>query len=1283
MKNIARYILGCAIFQTVALMSVVALSLSWFTQSDDDDKRHAIDGEIGLRGYYYAGDGSVENPFEIVKPEHFYNLTRLQNLGIYKTKKYFQIGHDFGDGVLKCLDGGEMVDYLDMSKLQRGKTIRPIGNEATPFVGTFDGSGIPVRNLEVTGYPEDIGVFGYVDFQGRVENLLLDNVTINSLGYTTTQSRDDYTLFSADIDHIFASSASNLAKQSELYLYKKENGDWGNKIELKNASTHNVSGLNTVPSDNVFEDAYFVAKFPTDPTFTYSVVLSSTLLAENGSLPTPLPVKADTVHNTSNPPSTSDAVFMNIKPLKDSVTFNAGDKDYETESRISIVASTKVDDYTFSRVIQSYTITFHSNGDNNDATTDLYSAAIHLDYSAGAMTNYHHGNNIGFIAGHVNGTVTNSYVNGSKMVFNQTGYTPIYTESDTGLIGEIGKNVINSIDPELGLNPKGDTGVINFTRIYKLIRGDATATHSSGYAWRRMETQPAHWYKQPKFYYRWHTATPDPNKREPYLRDTKLQDTDVNGSWAPFTVPVLGEKFFYIKYSSEIGESAKITDYQINNPPNAGEVWELQSAANSPMHYRGVNWKRSSGNNTFKIGRGDPEDQYLNSYAYYLDYDADVFYERVAVDAEPPVFAGRHLQSDNVTSVDYISYDRFKKDGIECGVEVDYPNQPTLPWLCNSFAIAPTSGQLYMFTPGDGDPILYSFLGGATSSSDNWQNENAIVDNGNPKETNVVEVNHSSRVDTNYYYIDRSDNTLYYHDLDDDTFSLYRKYLRKDVFAVSETQTKYPYITGSSGVNMSAGSHSITSDEVGKKKFDSVDFLWNQLIEDDTTKRGMGVFKIATAYSQAAAENVSDMTTYARYAYDKLNQCKIVNGNDKTKVYFSTAEYDFKKSGTTSPSNYTWATDAPLRATTLPSYFEINPDDEERFDINSFNYPFSRDYNYCFEMDLSAMEGKAEEDIHYYFNNPVYEENSTATSFLGAYLHTVLRDKDNHHLKPGDDKFGFGFIRADIENDAIENLTSLSSYMPVSCPYNQTKISYNGRYYPPKTIAFSIDNESGANVAVVGKGNDITVYSNDVNSENKNTIKPLYAMRSSNANQNDQHRYFEYNYDTNVIEKQIKNNEGDMKDTEELYAHIFNLPAGDYVIGSNSGTADIYYLSVQGQTEGEIGNKGVINVGTSIENVDFLTSSPTFAAFQEDSTLALIRAYTSFSANINTASGTVLYVDNKSYGATRYVWFKFMEQQSTQSITSFITYSEYSWYHFYQNNAVPTRGIRIMYRPTS
>ena len=115
MKNIARYILGCAIFQTVALMSVVALPLSWFTQSDDDDKRHAIDGEIGLRGYYYAGDGSVENPFEIVKPEHFYNLTRLQNLGIYKTKKYFQIGHDFGDGVLKCLDGGEMVDYLDMS----------------------------------------------------------------------------------------------------------------------------------------------------------------------------------------------------------------------------------------------------------------------------------------------------------------------------------------------------------------------------------------------------------------------------------------------------------------------------------------------------------------------------------------------------------------------------------------------------------------------------------------------------------------------------------------------------------------------------------------------------------------------------------------------------------------------------------------------------------------------------------------------------------------------------------------------------------------------------------------------------------------------------------------------------------------------------------------------------------------------------------------------------------------------------------------------------------------
>ena len=47
-------------------------------------------------------------------------------------------------------------------------------------------------------------------------------------------------------------------------------------------------------------------------------------------------------------------------------------------------------------------------------------------------------------------------------------------ESDTALIGEVGKNVNNTIDPDIGEVVNGDIGIMNFSRIYSLIRSDMT-----------------------------------------------------------------------------------------------------------------------------------------------------------------------------------------------------------------------------------------------------------------------------------------------------------------------------------------------------------------------------------------------------------------------------------------------------------------------------------------------------------------------------------------------------------------------------------------------------------------------------------------------------------------------------------------------------------------------------------------------------------------------------------------------------------------------------------------
>ena len=156
-KLVSKIILGCVALGAFSV-SITGLTLGWFVGAGGRTDDQAIDGEVGLRGYFYAGDGTAGNPYEIVSPVHFYNLTRLQNLGVFPQKTYFQIGHVFdeNDG-LRCINPGsqnEYDSYLDMSSISQSETrIIPIGSEATPFVGEFNGNGIPVKNLKVTGYP--------------------------------------------------------------------------------------------------------------------------------------------------------------------------------------------------------------------------------------------------------------------------------------------------------------------------------------------------------------------------------------------------------------------------------------------------------------------------------------------------------------------------------------------------------------------------------------------------------------------------------------------------------------------------------------------------------------------------------------------------------------------------------------------------------------------------------------------------------------------------------------------------------------------------------------------------------------------------------------------------------------------------------------------------------------------------------------------------------------------------------------------------------------------------
>ncbi len=961
-KFAIRSLVAGILTSSFAVLSFSALTIAWFLgpNIDTEDDKY-LHGSIGLRNYFFSGDGSQENPYEIVTPIHFYNLTRLQNLGIFPGKMYFQIGHMFDiDGVpsLRCIDSYDsegnpiFTKYLDMEDFCERTMVKTIGGEGTPFVGTINGNGLPIKNLTVYGNPEDIGVFGYVAHTGKLEGMVFDNLKVVSLGYNNNVGDDDNTLFSEDIDDIF-NSASYLATDTSLSFYewdssigvsggykenylKKLNGSTGTPLDDINSDSHVIDG------GHIY-NGYFHATFPEGTRFTYSLESSSPLIKPIGDLDL----------DGSSP----EDLIIDMTELDSSAAFNSG-KLNQVNARIYLVASVQVDGYIFSRVIQTYTVEFYSKGykyedKQFDATIfcDYVDQGIETDHNTG----YHHGNNIGLIAGHVDGSLNHCYVFNGQFQFNETGYHPVAAESQTALVGEIGKNVSNIMDPDLALVVHGDIGVMNFSKIYGMIR-----------------------------------------------RDTVNTDTIYAGQRGSLNYVTYGGNMLSETYTR------------------------------------------------------------FSEYLRYADTDENQYIVK--------------------TGSDMSSY----------GV-----------WGQYNFGDIPTD-------------------------------------------------------------------------------------------------------------------------------FNSVDFLWNKVIEDeDEVDRGLGVFKVVSSYNEKAArigQPGSDVT-YGQCMVENLGDCRIINGTPKTKVYFSTAEYDNQKGGEFIAS----------RASTIPSYF----------DAGSFGTEFERDFNYVFELDLEHMNDAGG-------NNYMY---NTDSDFLAAYLKNKLIDKYGAPIEAGSPRFGFMFRSS--EN---ETLASLSSYMPVFKPGDKkpfTNAKGETHYYPSNSIVFHIDNDNGANVSVVGKNANITVYSYDPTKLSGGT-KALYTMKSGNVNSIDSHRYFTYDVATGETGTETVQNGSNMSDNGALYGHIFKLEKGDYVLGAASGEAHVYFLAVQGQTDGTIDTNDIITLDDAIENVDFLLEAPTYDNFPNN----LNKALFSFNATFNTTSGTVT-MDVVTSGDKKYMRIAFAT--SPTFVTYVLTYSRNTEHIYYIN----------------
>ena len=552
------------ICSAAAAISMTAITLGWFMEAGGRAEDF-VDGEIGLHGYFFAGDGTAQNPYEIVTPTNLYNLSRLQNLGIFTEQTHFQVGHVFDetDGYQCMNTDGVYTDYLDMGPFCDITMFRPIGSESTPFIGIFDGKGIPIKNLVVTGHPEDIGMFGYVSYRGMISNLVCDNLEIISTGYSNSVSDETYMLFNPEIDDLFDEHAHYFATDTSLSFYQKVGSGYeGTLLKVVNG-IGGVSYLgiddsaNRVSSTDIY-NGYFLPTYPNvanDP-FTYSWSSSSSLISGSKALNLDL-------NDDGNP---DELIVFDLGLLANAGSgegeFNSGDN-MQVDAKLSLVASVTVDGHIYSRVIQSYTCEFFSNssayGDGD------FSVSIFCDYVAAETpgtysTNYHHGNNIGFLVGHLDGTLQDSYVYEGKLSFNQGSEHHISCETQTGLVGEVGTNVMNTINPDYSTSVNGEIGVMNFTGIYRGIRRNVVqgeniqAGHDSGLDFicydNCINTNPANHASNPSHFdlysnFLRHTDTATPH----YI--TSVAKTISGGTWVdPHEVPEISEANNTIGYNS-------------------------------------------------------------------------------------------------------------------------------------------------------------------------------------------------------------------------------------------------------------------------------------------------------------------------------------------------------------------------------------------------------------------------------------------------------------------------------------------------------------------------------------------------------------------------------------------------------------------------------------------------------------------------------------------------------------------------------------------------------------
>jgi hypothetical protein len=417
-KKIFAWVMSVLLLIGACITACASLSYALFIAKEKEVTNSSdFTGYINTAQYFDSGSGSETDPYIITRPRHLYNLSRLTAFGLFSastaSKQYFQLGKLVGSSYYVYAEDGTLsATVLDMTSKSSSSTsllgwsyssfpFYPIGSEVTPFYGTFNGENLTIKGLEVTGNQEDIGVFGYISSKATVENVNFNKLQIKSYGAA-----------SSDVLYSSAYQASTSYTTAKLVYGSTDIGTIVStgSIAIDNSTLLRLNINGTTQTNLEYTDTFTSDASSTKVTYSY-VSGYNTVLNSNGTFNIGTDVNTNVLNTTS---------------------ISAGQS---FTNPFYIIASYTDENHNYlSTVVKTYDMVI-----KNDAGT------IKIDSCAERTDT--HGFNIGYIAGHCDGTISSSYVkdistDSSSISINSSysGFTGKAHNSDFGLIGLVSPN---------------------------------------------------------------------------------------------------------------------------------------------------------------------------------------------------------------------------------------------------------------------------------------------------------------------------------------------------------------------------------------------------------------------------------------------------------------------------------------------------------------------------------------------------------------------------------------------------------------------------------------------------------------------------------------------------------------------------------------------------------------------------------------------------------------------------------------------------------------------------